>query len=290
MKFIIITPAKNEEKYIEKTIKSVLDQTVKPVEWIIVDDGSNDNTYNICYSYAQRYEWIKVIKKEGAMDDRRYGQAILEVFYYGYSKVQSKEFQFFTLLDADIVLPRNYFEEVIGCFSQFPKVGLCGGKLYNLIGDKLVYEPVNANHIRGAFKTYRRTCFDSFGGFKNVWNWDGLDDMETLFNNWEIETLDLQIIHLKPTGSNYNFKNERFNTGRELYITRYGIDWVLLKYLQYTYKPPIILGSLHFIKGYLMAWKSNQPKVVSKELGLFIRKTKRAQLLKNLKKRVSLLF
>lgn len=278
MKFVIITPAKNEEKYIERTILSVVGQSKIPDEWIIVDDSSTDLTYEICCSYASKFDWIKPVKKTSGSVSRGYGQKILDVFYFGYSKITINQFDFFTLLDADIQLPSHYFEEVINCFARNPKVGLCGGKLSNLIDGKLIYEPTHPEHIRGAFKTYRKKCFDEIGGFKNVWNWDGLDDMEVMYHGWKIKTLNLEITHLKPTGSNYNMKIERYNSGLEMYLTRYGLDWIFLKFLQNTLKRPYLIGSLYFLKGYLDGLFYRKPRVVDKDLGRFIRKKKRTQL------------
>jgi poly-beta-1,6-N-acetyl-D-glucosamine synthase len=278
MNFVIVTPAKNEEKYIERTILSVIKQSILPDEWIIVDDGSSDSTYEICSVYASKHNWIKPIQKPNVNGERGYGQKILDVFYFGYSKITVNQYDFFTLLDADIQLPSNYFEEVIKCLSRYPEIGLCGGKLFNLIEGDLYYEPTHPEHIRGAFKTYRRKCFEDIGGFKNVWNWDGLDDMEVMYHGWKIKTLDVEIIHLKPTGSNYNLKIDRYNTGYEMYLTRYGLDWILMKFVQYIPKSPFFVGSLYFIKGYLVGFLSKRAKVVDSKLGKFIRKTKRRQL------------
>ncbi|MGD8778949.1 MAG: glycosyltransferase family A protein [Ignavibacteria bacterium] len=287
MKYIIVTPCKNEDKYIVECIKSIIGQKILPEKWIIVNDNSTDKTKEIILSYSNLYSWIELVNYNMCSDERKYGAHIQKVFYYGLNRVSQLNYDFFSLIDADIKLPENYFEEVIKCFERYPKVGSCGGKLYNLINGKLEFEDSGQSHIRGAFKTYRKICFEQLKGFKNVWSWDGLDDMETLFNGWEIKVLDLKIIHLKPTGTDYNLKNERIMAGKEAYKTRYGFDWIIMKSIQYLFKKPYFWGSFFYLHGYFIALLKKETKIVDTELGKFIRNFKRKEILDRVLKYVN---
>lgn len=282
MKYYIITPVKDEEKYIERCLKSVIVQDVCPEKWIIVNDNSKDRTRDILLEYSKKYPWIEVIDKISIDDKREYGSKILEVFYYGFKLIEKNDFDFFLLLDGDIELPSNYIEEVIKAFKSDEKIGLIGGQLYNLINGELKEEKSNPNYIRGAFKTYRKECFVSVGGFKLTWNWDGLDNMEVLFHGWKILQLRLKIVHLKPTGSNYSYFKERLLGGRELYLMRYDLLWVLLKSFQYFFKRPYVLGTIYFLYGYIICALRNEKRIVDRKLGAFISKQKYKNILRNL--------
>ena len=125
MDYVIITPAKNEEKYIRYTLDSVVNQTLKPVEWIIVNDGSTDRTAEIVEEYVKKHVWIKLITIR-KNEKRAPGSKVVRAFYSGYTKIK-KDYDVISKLDADLTLPINYFRKVIDSFQDEKKVGLCGG-------------------------------------------------------------------------------------------------------------------------------------------------------------------
>lgn len=110
MKYVIITPAHNEEKYIKYTLDSVTVQTIKPAQWIIVDDGSTDTTAEIVQNYVKKYPWIKLIKNNPIENARRGGTKVVQAFKFGYQALDEVDFDFIVKLDADLTLPPNYFE------------------------------------------------------------------------------------------------------------------------------------------------------------------------------------
>ena len=113
MDYVIITPARNEEDFITFTLESVTSQTITPEQWIIVDDGSTDGTIDVINRYSLEYPWIKLILRDSQNQARSGGKKVIESFNIGYEHLDVTDFGFIVKLDADLSLPRNYFEEVI---------------------------------------------------------------------------------------------------------------------------------------------------------------------------------
>ena len=201
IKYVIITPAKNEEKYIEHTINSVCNQTFKPEEWIIVDDGSTDNTSVIVEKYMKVYNWIKLIKKANYSEKRKVGSKVVKAFEAGLNKLTQKNYDFIVKLDADLTLPDNYFETIAFEFQKNKKNGICGGICIIEENGRLYEEKTAEYHVRGAFKAYRKECFEEIGGLMPVLGWDGIDQFLAMYYGWELKRLNnLKVIHHRETG------------------------------------------------------------------------------------------
>jgi glycosyltransferase involved in cell wall biosynthesis len=271
LKYYIITPAKNEEKFIEQTLKSVIAQTIKPGNWIIVDDGSTDNTAIIVREYASKFDFINLIQKQTAGEQRSGGSKVIRAFNVGYDMIREEYFDFIVKLDADLTLPCNYFEEVIKCFKSNPKVGLCGG--YCVLEEKgnLIPESYTKDHVRGAIKAYRRECFNAIGGLKEIWSWDGIDESAIAFHGWELKVLPLAVVHHRPTSKEYNIFKFSFKTGREMYKERVEFASLLVISLVYCFRRPVLIGSLLFLFGYFVSFFKQENRVIDKDLGNFIK-------------------
>ena len=273
MDYIIITPAKNEEKFIEHTLHSVLHQTVKPKKWVIVDDGSNDATAAIVTKYADKYELLQLIRNDSSHEERLGGSKVVRAFNIGYGTVRDDTFDFIVKLDADLTLPPNYFENIIKCFEMYPKVGLCGGYCTIKKNGKYIKENYSSeDHVRGAFKAYRKKCFDDIGGIKQIWSWDGIDEAAIAFHGWELKVLPLAVIHHRPTTGEYNLLKHSYKTGREMYKERIDFFSLIIISAVYLFRKPAIVGSILYMVGYLVSWINSEGKVIDKDLGDYIKK------------------
>ena len=125
-RYVIVSPVRDEEQYIEKTIRSVIAQTIQPSEWIIVNDGSHDNTARIIDAFAKEYPWIKVVHRTDR-GLRVPGTGVMEAFYDGYQSLEFAGWDFVLKLDGDVGLEPDYFERCFERFNQDPKLGICGG-------------------------------------------------------------------------------------------------------------------------------------------------------------------
>jgi len=279
-RYIVITPAKNEEKMIEHTLKSVCHQTLKPLRWIIVDDGSNDDTASIVDKYREKYPWITLIKNDTYDEERSGGPKVVRAFYRGYDTIADDDYDFIVKMDADLTLPDNYFETVSRCFNNNSKVGICGGYCVNEKDGKLVKEKTAEFHVRGAFKAYRKECFADIGGIKQVWDWDGLDQMMAMYSGWEVEVLPLAVVHHRETSGEYNLIRHSFRSGKEYYKMGYGFLLAVLKSVSIMPKKPFLLRGAVFFIGFTSAFLNNSTKIVDNDLAGFIRKFQYDRILK----------
>lgn len=273
MRYAVITPAKNEADYIGATITSMVNQSLRPVVWIIVDDASVDATADIVRTFSHAESWITLLSYQGLAGERAGGQKVVRLFNYGLDHLPRSAFDFIVKLDADVDLPPNYFAVVAKCFEAEPDVGLCGGRLVEMHDGERVQEQVAEYHVRGAFKAYRWACFNAIGGLPLTHNWDGLDEMTAMSMGWKIRVLPVDAVHLRPTGTETNAGlRSAFRSGREYY--RDGNDLLIAACRSAALAvrtPPLALSGIAFLLGFMKAQLLGEPKNVDAFLQRFVR-------------------
>jgi len=267
MKYSIITPVKNEAPHIKATLESVTGQSSLPIEWIIVDDGSTDDTPAILREYENKYAWIKVVQKKTKHEKRSGGAKVVRAFNAGYDQLSSHAYDFIVKLDGDLKLTSTYFEKVADAFCSDPQIGICGGYILNKYDDKLIKEIEIDYHVRGAFKAVRKKCFEEIGGFKEIWNWDGLDLMEAFRLGWKSEVIDVPVIHYKPTASAYNTVQFQFKCGWYAYKLRNNIVLTLFRSARVCTKKPYLLSTILYLVGYVASFLNKEEYIIGRELG-----------------------
>lgn len=272
MKYIIVSPVKNEAEHIEFTLESIVNQEVKPYRWVIVDDGSTDDTLSILENYSLNYDWIQIVKNNTHKEERIGGSKVVRAFYKGYDSIKEYDYDFIVKLDGDLKLPTNYFTKVIETFKSNRDIGICGGYILNKYGEELIQEGRLDYHVRGAFKAIRKKCFEDIGGFKPIWNWDGYDQMEAMRLGWKTKTFDLAVVHYRPTSSAYNVKIQYYNHGKEAYKTRTSLFLTFLRSLRHSRDKKSVVPGVYFMKGYIQAFFNKEEAVISKELASFANK------------------
>lgn len=270
MRYVIVSPVKNEAAHIRHTITSVMAQTVLPERWIIVDDGSTDETPQLLEEAARQYDRITIVHNPTQAEERSGGSKVVRAFYTGLKTIDHTHYDFIVKLDGDLELPENYFEEIIRAFEADSKIGICGGYILNKYGDTFIREKSNSHHVRGAFKSVRTACFEQIGGFRETWNWDGLDEMGALFHGWKTKVLELPVKHFRPTSQAYNPYKHALKSGEEYYKMRTDLFLTLLRTGMRIPKKPYIGGACCFLYGYFKAWFGRSPKTVEKDLGRFM--------------------
>lgn len=278
MRYVVITPAYNEQEFIKKTLESMVKQQLLPLEWVIVNDNSTDDTATIIEEYAKQYPWIKLVNKRGE-HERKVGGKVVRTFYHGLDHVSVKEFDFLVKLDADLEVPLNYFTEVTKAFRSDPKIGICSGYCIILSNGRWVKEKVAYWHTMGAMKAYRNSCFQSIGGIKEVMGWDGIDDMTAMSKGWETKQLPLAVKHLRPMDQASDPVDLKMRQGRSYYQRGYGLILTVIRMVLkfYTSGSPY---ELYLLKGFIQAWKAKTPKCVDPKVEKFIRKFQYKRILK----------
>ena len=251
--YIIISPVRNEEKYIEKTIRSVIHQTILPMEYIIVNDGSTDDTPNIIEKYTSQYSWIQCIHKPKG--EHRPGAGVIEAFYSGYQNIKNNSWEFIVKLDSDLSFEKDYFETQLRKFSENPKLGMTSGVTYQPNGKGLIIDKMPEDHVRGAAKMYRRDCFNQIGGIPKVLGWDTIDELKAQYEGWETQSYKpLILVHYKPIGIKQTkiIKREMLAGDRQYYLGYHPLFALLKNLYRMFQKPYFIAGFLNML-GFLKA-------------------------------------
>jgi glycosyltransferase involved in cell wall biosynthesis len=271
-KYIILTSAFNEEQHIERTIQSVIKQTIKPIEWIIIDDGSTDGTADIVKQYTDANSWIKLFTVDKGTAE--FGTHAVINFYKGFEKIQNNQWSLIVKLDADLDIDRSdFFEIQIDRFNTRKDLGISSGITYSEhTGKKVLTKGRPYWRTGGAMKVYRRQCFDQIGGLKPLFGWDGLDEYQAMYYGWKTRTFfDLEVNHLGKIRalSRENQKNLSFAIGQSLYSRGYPVEFIIIKLI----KVLVTKGKGHatmLYNGYFA--KQNKRKIISKQEERFIRK------------------
>ncbi len=276
--YIVITPVKNEAKYIELTIESMIHQNIKPLVWIIVNDGSNDETEMIVKKYTDDYDWIKLINRRGD-DVRRRGQGVVETFYYGFESIDEK-FDYIVKLDGDVSFEPDYFESLIKEFLSDPSLGIAGGGLYEKPDGVNWKLNTTEDHVRGATKMYRRACFEAIGGLKPSMGWDGIDEWTALSQGWKVRSiLSLKFMHYRYTGAATGYLKSFYEQGYGAYRMGYHPLFIIARGIRRMTDRPFIIGGLALIWAYLVAWLRQEEFLAERDVIRFIRKTQLQKLM-----------
>ncbi len=271
MKYYIVIPAHNEEKFIGLTLDSLLNQTVLPSKVVVVNDNSTDKTSEIVEEFSKKNSFISVLEKKS---DALHlpGSKVIQAFTTGFETLDDN-YDLIVKLDGDLILPTNYFETIINHFKSDSKIGMVGGFAYIQKNNDWILENLtDKDHIRGAFKAYRKECFNQIGGLKPAMGWDTVDELLCKFYGWKVITdASLKVKHLKPTGANYN-KTARYKQGEAFYTLGYGflITSIASAKLAFMKRKPLLF--LDYLKGFWMAKKVKKPLLVTSEQAKFIRK------------------
>lgn len=270
MVYSIVIPAYNEEKFIASTLDSLTKQTVLPKEVVVVNDNSTDATAEIAEKFASETGWIKLVNTTSAAVHLP-GSKVIRAFEKGFAQVD-KDFDVIVKVDADLIFPENYFERILAAFASDEKIGMVGGFAYiEKNGEWILENLTDKDHIRGAFKAYRKSCFEQIGGLKPAMGWDTADELLCKFYGWKVVTIpELKVKHLKPTGSTYD-KAARYKQGAAFYTLGYGflITAIASAKLAMRKKRPLLF--LDYVNGFLKAKSEKKPMLVTREQANFVR-------------------
>jgi poly-beta-1,6-N-acetyl-D-glucosamine synthase len=277
-KYVVITPAKNESKFIAQTINSMIKQSIKPQQWIIIDDGSSDNTLEIIEEVASKYNWIEVIKNE-SNEKRAPGAAVVNAFNYGLIKIIN-DYDFIVKLDADLEFDKDYFEKLLKQFEINEKLGIAGGYCVNLFkGNKIKIDNTPEYHVRGATKMYRKNCFRDIGGLMKRFGWDGIDEMKAMMLGWETKSFrDIIVFHLRPTGKETGLLRYAWRRGKLDHYMGYNPIYLILSCIKNFNKKPYLIFGLSLLAGYIYSYLTHSEQINDRKLILYIKKFQRQRI------------
>lgn len=270
MKIYIIIPAHNEEAYIQGMLQSIVGQSIIPKKVIVVNDASTDGTQKTIDEFSEKHPFIESV----SLNSEKFhepGSKVINAFYKGFETLDT-DFDFIGKFDADIVLPPNYFENVLALFSSDEKIGIAGGNLYIEKENGWEFEAISEKtKVRGPIKLYRKRCFEEIGGLKKSIGWDTVDELLAEYHGWKVKTdTTLQVKHLKPTGKVYS-KSSKYKQGEAFYKMRYGFWLTLIASAKLASKKNSFTFFMDSMRGYFKAKKSDMEYLISEEKGKFVR-------------------
>src|SRR5262245_17825377 len=275
-RYLLISACRDEAKYMRQTLDSVISQSMPPIKWVIVDDGSTDSTPQILAEYRAKYRWIEVVTRSNR-GKRSVGSGVIDAFYAGYETINPDDYDYLCKLDLDLRLPPGYFETLMERMRANPRIATCSGKAYleNENG-RLVFERHADDVSIGASKFYRVSRFKAIGGFVREIMWDGIDCHRCRMNGWIACSWDepeLRFIHLRPEGSSQkSIYAGRMRHGYGQYFMGTGFLFIVASSIYRLNRKPYVLGSIAMMWGWLRAALMGKPRYEDIEFRKFLRR------------------
>ena len=285
VKYVLITPARNEEKYIEKTICSVVSQTILPQRWIIVSDGSTDKTEDIVKKYADDYAFIQLLRR-APKSSRNFGSKVYAI-RAGTDCINELEYDFIGIMDADVSFKKNFFEKVIEKLLSNPKLGIGGGVLYELESNRWVRRIYSYEwSVAGPMQMFRRECYHAIGGYLPLKRGgvDMIAEVMSRMNGWQVQTFpDIKIYHYRITGTaKGNVLAWYFRRGMMEYTNGYHPAFQMVRFFSWILYSPVLIASLYRTAGYFWAFLKHEPLSVPEDIIRYLRKEQMSRIRKRL--------
>ena len=269
--YALITPARNEEAHLESTINSVVSQTALPVRWVIVSDGSTDQTESIAAKYASLYPWITLVVRPPR--EARDFAGKVAAFNAGAETLTHLEFDLIGSLDGDLSFVPDFFEFLLTKFAADPQLGLAGCP-FSEDGVTYDYSFSSVEHVSGACQLFRRACFEQIGGYVPL-KGGGIDVVATLMarmKGWRTRTFTERVcVHHRPMGSAANSSKflANYKLGQRAYRLGFHPVWQLFRSVYQMTRPPYVSGGAALAAGYFWAMLSRTERAVSPEVARF---------------------
>ncbi|MEO0161839.1 MAG: glycosyltransferase family 2 protein [candidate division WOR-3 bacterium] len=272
-KYILITPLKNEIKFLPEVLNCVINQTIPPALWIFVDDGSTDGSYEFLEEWTKKVPWLRVIRLEGKKKREigfHYSEVVAKGFEY-FKKIWNESFEYIGILDADIVLPHDYFERLIEKFEIDKTLGIASGIVVCQVGDKRIWEKEPPEWPCGAARLWTKECFEKTG-WKLTRAPDSVSTARAMSLGYKTRNFpDLIITHLRPTWSGSGFWYGFIDIGKSRYYLGYDPIFILFASLKYTFDYPHI-GTIPFLFGYFSDFIKYKKRIEDKTVVDFFKK------------------
>jgi poly-beta-1,6-N-acetyl-D-glucosamine synthase len=271
--YALITPARNEGAFIDRTILSVIDQTVRPVKWVIVSDGSTDRTDEIVMKYAAAHPWIELLRMPKRAERHFGGKA--SALNAGRDRVRNVAHDIIGNLDADITFDEEYFAFLLDKFARDETLGVAGTP-FRERDTQYDYRFSRKEHVSGACQLFRRECFEAIGGY--IPRKEGGIDLTAVvmarMRGWKTETFtEKSCLHHRPMGkAGPHYLKYTFRSGHGDYVLGVHPVWQLFRSIYQMSAKPLFMSGFLLLSGYFWAMITHPPKPVSDEFVRFRRK------------------
>jgi glycosyltransferase involved in cell wall biosynthesis len=280
-RYVVVTPVRDEAARLQRTIDSLVDQTVRPVEWLIVDDGSGDATPAIATRAARMHPWIHLHCRRDR-GERKLGGGVVDAFYDGLAHLRTQDYEYLCKLDGDLAFGPHYFENLFARFAAQPDLGTASGKTYIEHKHRWIPERFGDEFSFGGAKLYRRECFEAIGGFVPEVMWDGIDCHRCRMLGWQARSIDdpqLTLYHLRQMGSSHrSIFHGRLRWGRGQWFMGSHPLYIVASSVYRMADPPYLLGGFCLGLGYFLACLRRRPRYPDLEFRKHLRRWQLAKL------------
>jgi GT2 family glycosyltransferase len=271
--YVLITPARNEAQFIELTLKSVIAQTVRPLKWVIVSDGSTDGTDGIVMRYAAGHPWIELVRMP-ERKERHFAGKVL-AFNAGYARMQDLPYQALGSVDGDASFDAEYFSFLLQKLAEDPKLGLAGTAFRETSKEDYDYRFVSIEHVTGICQLFRRECFEDIGGYVPAKGGaiDRIANIAARMKGWKTRTFTEKVyFHHRQMGTAQQSPlMAKFKDGAKDYAVGSHAVWELFRSVYQMSKRPFVVGGVVLLSGYVWSAIRRVPRPVSRELVEFHR-------------------
>jgi len=273
LKYVVITPARNEERYIEGALRSMIAQTVLPVKWVIVSDGSTDRTDEIVEQSARQHPWIELVKRP--RQEGRSFASKAHAISEGHARLSKVEYDVIANLDADVSFEADYFEFLLAKFAQNSRLGMAG-TTFKDPAFQYDYRFTSIDHVAGPCQLFRRECYESIGGYVPV-KGGGIDVIAVLtaqMRGWETRTFPekLYIHHREMGTAKAGSVMAKFKDGHKDYTLGSHPLWEVCRVTYQLTKKPFVIGGMALFAGYVWCCVRRVQRPISRELMEFRRR------------------
>jgi biofilm PGA synthesis N-glycosyltransferase PgaC len=275
--YAVVTPVRDEAEHFARTARSMVAQTHRPLRWIVVDDGSTDETRAIAERYAAGHDWIHVI----GMPPRRHrarGAPIVRAFEAGRQALDVSP-EFVAKMDGDLFVPAHYYEWVASTFKRVPRAGIAGGVILTWDGRGWKPDPQSAHTVSGMVKAYRTACLEEIGGLRASMGWDGIDEYGARARGWLVYPLtELSVLHYGLRGQKEPWHRARWEEGVATHYMGYLWRWALVRAVyRGMVERPRILGGIALWLGFVCSRVARRPVVDDERARAELRSEQRAR-------------
>ncbi len=276
-RYVLITPTRDEAENLRRLAASVAGQTCLPRRWLIVDNGSADDTMDVARELARRVEWVDALTAPGTAAAEP-GQPIVRAFHLGLDQLEENP-DVVVKLDADVSFEADYFERLCKAFEEDPRLGIASGVCYEHDGESWRPTFVTQAHVRGATRAYRWECLEQVLPLEERVGWDGIDELKANVFGWETRVIpDLRFLHHRRLGARDGMPWARWaRQGRAAHYMGYRFSYLLLRTLHHARRNP---GALAMLWSYAGAAATRSPRYADERVRRHLRERQKLRSLR----------
>jgi glycosyltransferase involved in cell wall biosynthesis len=256
LRYALVSPVRDEASNLPRLAECLAAQTAGPTAWVIVDNGSTDETREIARGLAEAHSWVTFLELPGERTPTR-GATIVRAFLAGVDALPEIP-EIVVKLDADLSMESDYFRRLLDAFEADAALGIASGICLEEVDGEWRLQHVTRNHVRGAARAYRRECLRDVQPLVEGLGWDGVDELKAQTRGWVVRSLpDLELRHHRALGMRDRRVAKWVDQGDMAYFMSYRPSYLLARTAYRAVADP---SALAMVYGYVRALARRGPR------------------------------